>query len=168
MWDMQDTCAHVPSHHKQTSVLLFSFIYSRALFLECVFIIYDMQKHVNWHVCSLGNRVKLIYMPYVPILLSNIRHTGRNSVMFSFLWNCNSVCESPQAQQDHKAAALPTVTHLQSVSLPSVCSHLISAHTLCLSLSSLRWWDAVCMGHTHAHTQRKRCTVWLLDPACLS
>lgn len=51
------------------------------------------------------------------------------------------------------SCTLPTVTHLQSVSLPSVCSHLISAHTLCLSLSSLRWWDAVCMGHTHAHLQ---------------
>lgn len=40
----------------------------------------------------------------------------------------------PRAQRGHKAADFPTVTHLQSVSLTGVCSHLISAHTLCLSL----------------------------------
>lgn len=52
-----------------------------------------------------------------------------------------------------------------TVSLPSVCSHLISAHTLCLSLPSPRWWDAVCKGHARAHRHTVNCTAL---PAMLS
>lgn len=48
--------------------------------------------------------------------------------------------------------SLQWLTYSQSVSLPSVCSHLISAHTLCLSLPSPRWWDAICIGHTRTQS----------------
>lgn len=69
-----------------------------------------------------------------------------------FLLELKCFLQSPRAKWGHKTAVFPTVTHLQSVSLPSVCSHLISAHTLCLSLPSPRLWDAICMGHTHTQT----------------
>lgn len=84
---------------------------------------------------------------------------------------------SPRAQRGHKTADFPTVTHLQSVSLTGVCSHLISAHTLCLSLAP--WGDGTPSAravHTHAHTRACADTLFgaqrlqsgLLDSAYLS
>lgn len=69
--------------------------------------------------------------------------------------------------------SLQWLTYSQSVSLPSVCSHLISAHTLCLSLPSPRWWDAICIGHTHARSHPVYCAVppvmasWLSISVCM-
>lgn len=87
---------------------------------------------------------------------------------------------SPRAQRGHKAADFPTVTHLQSVSLTGVCSHLISAHTLCLSPPA--WGDgtpSARAARTHAHSLAhvrvqthlfvaQRLQSWLLDSAYLS
>lgn len=69
------------------------------------------------------------------------------------------------------------MTHLQSVSLTGVCSHLISAHTLCLSLPP--WGDGMPSAravHTHAPARAcadtlfvaQRLQSWLLDSAYLS
>lgn len=117
-------------------------------------VIYDMQKHVNWHVCSLGNSVKPMYVPYIAILLSNICHTGRNSVMFSSHF-CETATVSVRVLRPSKTIKLQLflqwLTYSQSVSPVSarILSQPIHSAYLCLPWGdgTPSAWDT--LTHTH-------------------
>lgn len=87
-------------------------------------------------------------------LLSEIGHLLGVARTIPFRKRSQCCMLGPRAQRSHRAADFPTVTHLQSASLTGVCSHLISAHTLCLSLPPRGDGTPSAKGHARARTRR--------------